>query len=74
MESNDNRGSMVIRWLSRLSFSFLIGALLFGWDIRREYLLTHAISGRTAANIALAAVCLVLAVVGTALRHRRRDG
>jgi hypothetical protein len=71
--SNENRESAVVRWLSRLSFSFLIGAMLFGWDVRREYLVTHVISERMAANIALGAVCVALAVAGTALRHRRRD-
>jgi hypothetical protein len=65
--------SPVARWLSRLSFSFLIIALVIGWDARQEYRVTHAISGRMAANIALGVVCVVLAVVGTALRHRRRD-
>ena len=73
MESDDNRESKLTRWLSRLSFSFLIGALLFGWDVRREYLATHVVSGTMAANIALAAVLVVLAIVGTALRHRHRD-
>jgi len=73
VDSDEKRQSLIARWLSRLSFSFLIGAVLFGWDARQEYLATHVISGRTAANIAIAAICVVLAIVGTAYRHRRRD-
>jgi hypothetical protein len=73
VNSDRNLRSVLARWLSRLSFSFLIVALVIGWDARQEYRVTHALSGRMAANIALVAVFVVLAVVGTALRHRRRD-
>lgn len=71
MESDQNRGSVFVRWLSRLSFSFLIVAMIVGWDVRREYVATHAVTERMAANIALVAVCVGLAIVGTAMRHRK---
>jgi branched-subunit amino acid permease len=73
VESDQNRGSPVARWLSRLSFSFLIVAMIVGWDVRREYVVTHTVTQRMAADIALVAVCVVLAIVGTALRHRQRN-
>jgi hypothetical protein len=73
VDPEPQRPSILARWLSRLSFSFLIGAALCGWDARREHMLTHAISVRMAVDIALAVLCVTLAMVGTALRHRRRD-
>jgi len=59
--------------LSSLSFSFLIGAALCAWDAHKQYSVTHAMSGHIAGDIALALLLIGLAMVGTALRHRKRD-
>lgn len=60
------------RWLARLSFSFIIVALVLGWDAwrsLREYTEPRP-QWRIAVQFIAAAACLALGFAGTAMRHR----
>lgn len=60
------------RWLARLSFSFIILALVLGWDAYRSWrgYTEPRAPWRIGVQFAGAAVCLVLGFVGVAQRHR----
>ena len=71
-------GLIMRRWLARLSFSFIILALVLGWDAWRS-LRGHTAprpQWRIQVQFVAAAACVVLGLIGTAMRHRdlRQDG